>query len=166
MQGGLFILALKRGIAPVAVRKPKKMKAKKDDTIKLSAPEEVNEYMKTVQHPMVDVIEALRKIILSVDKEVGEEIKWNAPTFFYTGKMAPFNPKEYKRYILVFNLYQKKCIRLVFPSGAKINDTSGLLEGDYADGRRLAMFYGLDDVKAKEKRLKAAVKKWLQLLEK
>jgi hypothetical protein len=30
--------------------------------------------------------------------------------------------------------------RLVFPSGAKVKDASGLLEGDYADGRRLAMF--------------------------
>jgi len=34
---------------------------------------------------------------------------------FYAGEMKPFNPKEYKRYIVVFNLYRKDCIRLVFP---------------------------------------------------
>ncbi len=141
------------------------MKAKKDDTVKLSEPDKVDAYMQNVKHPLVKVIEALRKIILSVDKEVGEEVKWNAPTFFYTGKMQPFNPKEYKRYIIVFNLYQQDCIRLVFPSGAKVNDTSGLLTGDYTDGRRLAMFYSLADVKAKEKQLKAVIKKWLALLE-
>ena len=142
------------------------MKAKKDDTIKLSEPDKVDAFMQTVKHPLVKVIEALRKIILSVDKEVGEEIKWNAPTFFYTGKMKPFNPKEYKRYIIVFNLYQQDCIRLVFPSGAKVNDTSGLLEGDYPDGRRMAMFHSLADVKTKEKQLKTVIKKWLELLEK
>ena len=142
------------------------MKAKKDDTIKLSEPDKVDAYMQTVKHPLAKVIEALRKIILSVDKEVGEEVKWNAPTFFYTGKMKPFNPKEYKRYIVVFNLLQQDCIRLVFPSGAKVNDTSGLLTGDYKDGRRLAMFYSLADVKAKEKQLKAVIKRWLELLEK
>src|SRR5438477_11810653 len=142
------------------------MKAKKDDSIKLSEPDKVDAYMKECKHPFAKVIEALRKIILSTDKEIGEEIKWNAPTFFYTGKMKPFNPKEYKRCIIVFNLFKQDCIRLVFPGGAKINDKSGLLEGDYADGRRLAMFYSLGDVKAKEKHLQAAIKTWLKLLDK
>ena len=142
------------------------MKEKKDDAIKLSEPDKVDEYMKAVKHPLVKVIDELRKIILKTDKEIGEEVKWNAPTFFYTGKMKPFNPKEYKRYIIVFNLYQKDCIRLVFPSGAKVNDKSGLLEGDYADGRRLAMFRDLKEVKAKEKDLQKILKTWLKLLDK
>jgi hypothetical protein len=34
--------------------------------------------------------------------------------------------------------------------GAEVNDTSGFLEGDDADGRRLAMFYGMNDVKSKQ----------------
>ncbi len=80
--------------------------------------------------------------------------------------MKPFNPKEYKRYIVVFNLYRKDCIRLVFPSGAKINDTSGLLEGTYADGRRLAMFRNMGDVESKGKALQRAIKRWLRLLDK
>ncbi len=80
--------------------------------------------------------------------------------------MKPFNPKEYKRYIVVFNLYRKDCIRLVFPRGAKINDASGLLEGDYADGRRLALFYDMGDVASKEKALQPAIKRWLALLDK
>jgi len=43
---------------------------------------------------------------------------------------------------VVFNLFRQDCIRLVFPSGAKVKDSSGLLEGDGADRRRLAMFFG------------------------
>jgi hypothetical protein len=61
--------------------------------------------------------------------------------------------------------FQKDCIRLVFLSGAKVKDASGLLEGDYADCRRLAMFYDLKDVKSKGKMLQRIIKKWLTLLD-
>ncbi len=54
----------------------------------------------------------------------------------------------------------------MFPSGAKVKDTSGLLEGEYADGSRLAMFYSLQDVAAKEKQLRRVIRKWLTLLDK
>src|SRR5712692_8793592 len=135
-------------------------------TTKASEREKVDAYMGRLKHPLAKVVEDLREIILSTDKEIGEEIKWNAPSFFYSGEMKPFNPKEYKRYIVVFNLYQKYCIRLVFPSGAKVNDTAGLLEGEYADGRRLAMFYEMKDVKSKQKALQTVIKKWLKLLDK
>jgi hypothetical protein len=141
------------------------MKAKSIKSTKPSEPDKVEGYIQKLKHPLVEVVKALRRIILSTDGEIGEEIKWNAPTFFYAGEMGPFNPKEYKRYIVVFNLYQRDCIRLVFPSGAKVKDTSGLLDGDYADGRRLAMFYDLNDVKSKEKALQRIIKKWLTLLD-
>jgi len=135
-------------------------------TTQASEPAEVDAYMARLKHPLAQVVANLRKIILSTNKEIGEEIKWNAPTFFYAGKMKPSDPKKYLRYIVVFNLFQKDCIRLVFPSGAKVKDATGLLEGDYADGRRIAMFYSTQDVKSKEKALRAAITKWLKLLEK
>jgi hypothetical protein len=133
---------------------------------KASEPEKVDAYMSRLKHPLAKVVEDLRQIILSTDEEIGEEIKWNAPTFFYAGKMKPTNPKEYRRYIVVFNLFKQDCIRLVFPSGAKVKDASGLLECDYADGRRLAMFYSSKDVKSKAKALRAVITQWLKLLEK
>lgn len=131
-----------------------------------SEPKKVDAYMSRLKHPLAKVVEDLRQIILSTDEEIGEEIKWNAPTFFYAGKMKPTNPKEYRRYIVVFNLFKQDCIRLVFPSGAKVKDASGLLQGDYADGRRLAMFYSSKDVKSKAKALRAVITQWLKLLEK
>jgi len=94
---------------------------------------------------------------LKTNCEVGEEIKWNARTFFYAGEMKPSNPGEYRRHIVVFNPYRKDCIRLVFPGSAKINDTSRLLEGDYADGRRLALFCGMPDVKSKREELQPVI---------
>src|SRR5215475_14188754 len=89
---------------------------------KASEPEKVDAYIAKMKHALTPVVKELRKIILSVDKEIGEEIKWNAPTFFYAGPMKPSDPKKYVRYIVVSNLYQKDCIRLVFPSGAKVKD--------------------------------------------
>jgi len=133
---------------------------------KASEPKKVDAYMSRLKHPLAKVVEDLRQIILSTDEEIGEEIKWNAPTFFYAGKMKPTNPKEYRRYIVVFNLFKQDCIRLVFPSGAKVKDASGLLQGDYADGRRLAMFYSSKYVRSKAKALRAVITQWLKLLEK
>ena len=136
-------------------------------TTQSSQPEKVDAYIQNMKHPLKNVVEALRQLILETDHEIGEEVKWNAPTFFYSGPMRPSNPKEYKRYLIVFNLYQQNCVRLVFPSGAKVDDGSGkLLEGNYADGRRLALFRSLDDVEAKKPMMQAAIRKWLELLEK
>jgi hypothetical protein len=55
---------------------------------------------------------------------------------------------------------------LVFPSGAKVSDPSGLLEGDYKDGRRTVIFKDLEDVKAKAGLLQDIIRKWLELVEK
>src|SRR5206468_10199875 len=128
-------------------------------SVKASEPAQVDSYMRKLKHPLADVVGALRRIILSTNSEIGEEIKWNAPAFFYTGAMKPFNPKEYKRHIVVFNLSRKDCVRLVLPSGARIGDTSGLLEGDYADGRRLAFFSCMEDVESKGPALQRAIGK-------
>lgn len=133
---------------------------------KPSEPGKVDAYIAKLKHPLAPVVKSLRRIILSVDGEIGEEIKWNAPTFFYAGPMKPSNPKEYRRYIVVFNLFRKDSIRLVFPSGAKVKDSSGLLEGDYADGRRLAMFSSAEDVIGKEQALRGVISRWLELLRK
>ena len=140
------------------------MKAKTPQPLANTA--EVNSFMQKLDHPMKDVLQALREAILAADSEVAEHIKWNAPSFLYIGDMAPFNPKEYKRYIIVSNFFKQDCIRLVFPSGAKLNDTSGILEGDYADGRRIACFFSLADVEARRSDLQQLIKTWLSLLDK
>jgi hypothetical protein len=134
-------------------------------SIKLSDPEQVTEHIKKLEPGLSKIVEYIRQIILSTDKEIGERIKWNNPSFYYTGEMKPFDPKEYKREIMVFNLFKGR-IMLVFPSGAKANDTSGLLEGDYKDGRRIIIFKDMKDAKAKEKALQSIIKKWLSLVDK
>jgi len=127
--------------------------------------ETVSAYIQKLESPLAEIVEATRQIILETDKDIDEQIKWNSPSFFYSGEMKPFNPKEYKRDIVVMNLH-KGNVLLVFPSGAKVKDESGFLEGNYTDGRRLAKITDLKDLKAKEKALKQVIKDWLLLVEK
>jgi hypothetical protein len=133
-------------------------------SIKLTDSGQVTELIQKLDPEFGKIIEAIRQIILSTDKEIGEHIKWKAPSFFYTGEMKPFNPKEHKRYIIVMNFHKER-ILLVFPSGAKINDTTGFLEGDYTDGRRLVYFKNMDDVIAKKDVLQNVIKAWLTMVE-
>jgi len=134
-------------------------------TTKDSQPDKVDEYMQALDHPFKDVLEALRQAILSADASVGEEIKWNAPTFFYTGEMPPSDPKKYRRYLVVSNLYRQDEVRLVFVGGGKVSDPTGLLSGEYADGRRLAGFHSLDEVESRRDALQQVVREQLQLLD-
>jgi hypothetical protein len=131
----------------------------------LTDEEQVTEHIQKLEPALAEIIETIRQIILKTDKEIGERIKWNNPSFYYTGDMKPFDPKEYKREMVVMNLHKGR-IMLVFPSGAKVNDTSGLLEGEYKDGRRLAIFKDINDVKTKEKALQNVLTTWLTLVEK
>jgi len=134
-------------------------------TTGVSEPEAVDEFMNALKHPMADVMQYLRESILSIDKTIGEGIFWNAPCFFYTGKMKPFNPKDYKRYIVGFNFFKQDTGRLIFLRGADAADPTGILEGDYKDGRRLVLIKSIDDAKRKEKDLKKIVKQLLKLID-
>ena len=132
---------------------------------KLSDEDQVKAHIQKLEPAVRKIVEVIRQVILSTDKEIGERIKWNNPGFYYKGEMKAFDPKEYKREIAVFNLFKNR-IMLVFPGGAKVNDRSGLLEGDYKDGRRIIIFKDMDDVGSKEKVLRNVIKEWLKLVEK
>jgi hypothetical protein len=131
----------------------------------LTDQQQVTGHIQKLDPAIRDVVETLRQVILSTNSEIGEHIKWNNPSFYYTGDMAPFDPKEYKRDMIVMNLHKNR-IMLVFPSGAKVNDITGLLEGDYKDGRRLVTFKDTDDLKDRATALQDVIKKWLALVEK
>jgi hypothetical protein len=115
--------------------------------------EEVDAFMKTLDHPFKAEVQAVRKIIKGVNKNITEQIKWAAPSFSYKG------------YMVTFNLWAKEHVHLVFHNGAILNHKSGLLEGDYPD-RRMAYFSSMKDVKAKQPALEAAIKEWVKLKDK
>ena len=133
---------------------------------KLSETEEVGLYYEKLEHPLKNVVEALRTTVLAASEQLAEQIKWNSPSFYYTGEMKPFDPKEYKRDLVVFNLHKKEYVLLVFPTGAKVNDPTGLLEGQYTDGRRTVKISTLEEAEKKASDLQAVILEWLKLIEK
>lgn len=126
----------------------------------LSDQELVHAYLQKLTPELFDIAAYLREQILSADQEIAERIKWNSPSFYYKGEMKPFDPKEYKRDMIVFNI-RKGRVLLVFPTGASIADPTGILEGDYSDGRRLLTINSVEEAKAKSNSLQTVINLWL-----
>lgn len=133
---------------------------------KLTGSQAVQKFIDQTDHPLKEVMEAIRRIVLATDAEIEEQVKWNAPAFFYSGEMKDFDPKEYKRDILVFNIHKSDQILLVFPTGARINNVSGLLQGNFPDGRKTVKYQTLDEVEKSASALQAAITDWLSKVEK
>ena len=129
--------------------------------VHLSESEQVSAYIQKLDAPVAEIVNYLRSVILKTDKQ----IKWNSPSFYYTGDMKPFDPKEYKRDMVVMNLSRGR-ILLVMPTGDKVKDVSKILEGQYADGRKLVTIKDMADAMSKEKELQKVLKAWLALVEK
>jgi uncharacterized protein YdhG (YjbR/CyaY superfamily) len=112
---------------------------------------DVDEFMEKLDHPFKAEVQVIREMIKTVNKEIEEEIKWNAPSFSYRGE-----------YLVTFNLWEKKRIHLVFhnPEISKIK--SPLLEGKY-DHRRMAYFTGMEDIKTKRFALEKVLKDLIKL---
>lgn len=125
---------------------------------------EVDMFIAKLKPEIQAMVECLRQAILETGEGVGERIKWNHPSFFYTGPMQPFNPKEYKREIAVFNLFKNR-VMLVFPSGKKLSDAGGFFQSIYPDGRATVIFKDFAEVEQKKSILQSLVSQWLGMVE-
>ncbi len=121
----------------------------------------VLEYITALDHPLKAELEAVRKIILGVNKEIVEGIKWNAPSFYYKDWFATTGLRSKDFVHLVFHTGAK--VKASATAGVKIDDPSGLLEW-HAKDRCSAKFYDMKDVKAKKAALQEIVRQWLKLM--
>jgi len=124
---------------------------------RLDAMNEVDEFMAKLEHPLKPEVEAVRAIILAVDRRIKESVKWNAPSF------------AIEEHFATFNLRPSESVQVVFHTGAKarsgivpmkINDPSGLLRW-VAKDRCLATFSDMRDIKTRGHALKSIVKQWI-----
>ena len=126
--------------------------------------QKVTEHINSLESHNRETIEFLREIFLNSDTEIAEQIKWNSPSFYYSGEMKEFDAKEYKRDLAVINLHRGK-ILIVFPTGNKIDNK--ILKGkDYPDGRKIVEIQNLEDAKSKIEVLKEGIKNWIEQIEK
>lgn len=128
---------------------------------KLTGTQEVTKFLSELEHPLKKEIEQLRKIILSTDKDLTENIKWNAPNF-------SLNDED--RITMRIHPPSKQ-IQLIFHRGAKvqalpgkniISDDKGMLEWKTTD-RAVATFTDLKDIKLKSSDITDLVTKWLKV---
>ncbi len=133
---------------------------------KLSPEQEVQDFFSKLNHPLKEALQLIRKLILESDADVAEHIKWNSPSFYYSGEMKDFDPKEYKRDIVVSNLHKNDSILLIFPTGNVIEDSSGLLGGKFKDTRKSITFTSLDEVQNRAEDLQNIIRNWLGKIEK
>ena len=117
----------------------------------VSRTDKVDEFLENLSHPLKAEVEAVRSIIKGVNKDINEEIKWNAPSFNYKGE-----------YLVTFNLREEERIHLVFHNPQISKVKSKLLEGEYVD-RRMAYFADMKDIKAKKSLLEKALKELIKL---
>jgi uncharacterized protein YdhG (YjbR/CyaY superfamily) len=113
--------------------------------------QQVDEFLDKLNHPFKAEVQMIREIIKTVNKDITEQIKWNAPSFSYRGE-----------YLVTFNLWEKQKIHLVFHNPVISKVKSKLLEGDY-DHRRMAYFSDKQDIEAKKPALEKALKDLIKL---
>lgn len=118
-----------------------------DDTPALDA------YMSKLEHPLKTEIEAIRGMIRNAHPGITEGVKWNAPSFYYKGDLVVIHVKSTDK------------VHLIFPAGVKIPDGSGLLEGNYPDGRKMAYLSSMPEVDAKKAALENIVRLWVQVMD-
>jgi uncharacterized protein YdhG (YjbR/CyaY superfamily) len=116
--------------------------------------EQVDEFMKKLDHPFKAEVQMMREIIMSVNEDITEQIKWNAPSFRYKGES-----------LVTFNLWEKQKIHLVFHNPKISRVKSELLEGDY-DHRRMAYFADKKDIEEKKVALEKVLKDLIRLQKK
>lgn len=115
--------------------------------------------MTTLDHAHADAIEALRRMILAVDPQIGESVKWNAPSFHTTEHFA------------TFNLRAKTGVQLVLHLGAKarpeatvrttVADPQHLLQWKSTD-RATVTIRDLADLESKRDALTHIVRQWIE----
>lgn len=122
---------------------------------------EVDDFIKNLEHPLKKGVVLLREIILSVDKEITEHIKWNAPSFCHNDDDRITMNSEAR-------ILKDNFISLMFHRGAKKKDPKGFKFADdeglfewLAPDRALMKFKTIKDIEANKSVLKKVVKKWM-----
>lgn len=108
---------------------------------------EVSSWLAQLEHPLKDVILAVRAVFLEADDRITETIKWKSPTFMYEGNLASIDPKA------------RKHVAVLFHRGAEIPGDHPILEGE-GKLARYARFPDMETVDARRAELVAVVRAW------
>lgn len=126
-------------------------------TRKSSNPASVADYIAGLPEPLRSEVEALRGVIRSAADGIGEEVKWNAPSFCMSEHFATMRLNGKVPLQLILHLGARKNF---IPRGA-IEDPTGLLRWLGPD-RACVDFASPGAVAARASALQAIVRQWLR----
>ena len=121
---------------------------------------EVTKLIESQNHPMEDVINSIRMLILTANSSLSENIKWNGPNYSFN---------EQDRFTLRTQPVNK--LQLIFHRGAKvkaqpterlIKDERGLLVWKEND-RAILEIESIEDVKNKKKYIQFLINEWVKV---
>ena len=119
---------------------------------------DVERYLTELRHPLKQGVLQLRAAILASQLDITEHIRWNAPSFRYSGQDR-----------VTFRLQPRAQLQLIFHRGAKVradtagfafDDPSGLMTWPAPD-RAVVDFPDLAAVTAREAQVVALVDRWM-----
>ncbi len=138
---------------------PSKAPRKKTAKPRAPAPENVETFLASLEHPFKQEILALRQMILGADPRIAEGIKWNAPSFRTSEYFATFNLRAKDGVQVILHLGAKK--RETAVSGIDVADPEASLEW-LARDRASVKFRDLADIDARRSAFAAVVREWIK----
>jgi uncharacterized protein YdeI (YjbR/CyaY-like superfamily) len=124
----------------------------------LQLSKEVDKFLNQLNHPLIEEIQTLRKLILSCSEELSENVKWKAPNYTHNGQDR-----------ITMKILPPKNIQLIFHSGAKkqeqpanhlIEDPNGLLTWKEND-REIATFTNFEGIEKSKETICKLVTDWI-----
>ncbi len=128
-------------------------------TARATGAEQVAAFLAALDHPLKQVVLALRDLILSADPSIGENIKWNAPSFHTTEHFATFQLRAQDSVKIVLHLGAKP--RDTAQTGIAIDDPDHALAW-LAKDRASVTFRDLNDVEARRDVFVDIIRQWIR----
>lgn len=121
---------------------------------------EVTIFLDKQNHPFRSEIETLRLIILGANKQITENIKWNAPNYCFAGEDK-----------ITMRIQPSKQVQLIFHRGAKAKEPpkDKLLKEDFgilawkANDRAIATFKNMQEIENYKAALTKIVTEWINV---
>lgn len=116
----------------------------------MSGADDVDAWLERTSNPQKALMQAVRRVLVTADRRIAEEIKWQAPTFVYKGNIASFMPRA------------TKFVGLMFHKGAEISGNFPGLTGSGTAARTFRIENSAD-LHAKSGELVAIMRTWCDL---
>lgn len=126
---------------------------------KRTAPESVETFLSSLDHPSKQEILALRRIILAADPTIAESIKWKAPSFYTSEHFATMNLRVTKGIAVILHFGAKKSD--ISTTGVAIPDPDSSLEW-LAKDRAMVTFRDSDYIGTRRSSFTKLIREWIK----